>query len=751
MNIYFFTQRKMSMHSWRRTQKMEQTIWQQEQAHLKEINGLLNRQVEALTIQLKKQKGEIVEERTQVSSEFNDVSGENAIQFSQMLQTMQLREREYLNVSEQLAKTKILYKSPYFGRISIQNEQGESEHLYIGLSTFREPTTDDVLIFDWRAPISSLFYENKVGPSHYQIPDGEFIDVMIEGRRQYKVKYDELLQLFDADIYVGDEVLQGLLADTAKEKMKSIVATIQSDQNIVIRSSNKDNLIVLGPPGSGKTSVAMQRIAFLLYEYRQTMNARSILLISPSDLFNDYISNVLPELGEENVQHTTYYRLLKDLKLTRYQCETNYENIERLQNADNEAREHYAYKGSHSYVKQLINYIEDTKTAGMPFYNLKMGDELIVSAKKLSQLFYEKFGGLDIDFRLKKMRTLLLSNIQTRKSKELTKRMKELRAVNAYIGTDKELEQQAHMELQKKYGKMETTIEQLGFVNLNKMYVHSLTYGNDNLFTQQLQAKTAESLKKRILFYEDLAPMMYLQAVVKGLYTNNTIKHIVIDEIQDYSYLQLLTIKAMHPKAHYTLLGDRNQMVHPQMKDSLAGPLSKHFKVVELNKSYRSTNEITDFMSAILHNTTTLSLGVAGEKPQVIQTNKLLTTIEQLVTQHFEPQDSFVILCKNKQACKQLYQELKPHIPEIQLVTEEQKVYMKGILIMPGYMAKGFEFTTVVLADADAHVYHEEMDAYLLYTIASRATRKLYLLSGGALPKALAHIEEQYYRKEVNI
>lgn len=548
----------------------QQTIWQQEEAHLKQISELLKQQIAVQTVHLQKQKGDIVEERTQASSEFNDVSGESAIQFSQMLQSMQLREQEYLNASDQLSKMQILYKSPYFGRISLENEQGEHEHLYIGLSTFREPKTDDVLIYDWRAPISSLFYENKVGQARYQIPDGEYIPVTIQGRRQYKVKYDELLQVLDADIYVGDEVLQSLLSDTAKEKMKSIVATIQSDQNIVIRSSNKDNLIVLQPPGSGKTSVAMQRIAFLLYEYRQTMNARSILLISPSDLFNDYISNVLPELGEDNVQHTTYYRLLRDLKLSYYQAETSYENIERLQKVGDEAREHYAFKGSHAYVKQLLNYIASTKKAGMPFYNLKVEGKLFVSAKKLTELFYEKFGSLDIDFRLKKIRNVLLEKIEQQKAKDRKVLMKELKAVNTYIGTDKEIEQQANEKLQKRYGKLESAIQQLGFVNLNKMYLQSLTFQNDNLLTQRVQEATAETLKQRKLYYEDLAPIMYLQAVVKGLYTDNTIKHIVIDEIQDYSYLQLMTIKAMHPKAHYTLLGDKNQVVHPQMKDSLA-------------------------------------------------------------------------------------------------------------------------------------------------------------------------------------
>ncbi|WP_339215016.1 RNA polymerase recycling motor HelD [Solibacillus sp. FSL W8-0372] len=730
---------------------MEQTIWQKEEAHLKQISALLKQQIEVQTNHLKKQKGDIVEERTQASSEFNDISGESAIQFSQMLQTMQLREREYVQQSEQLAKMQILYKSPYFGRISLENEQGEREHLYIGLSTFREPETDDVLIYDWRAPISSLFYENKVGQARYQIPDGEYISVTIQGRRQYKVKYDELLQVLDADIYVGDEVLQSLLSDTAKEKMKSIVATIQSDQNIVIRSSNKDNLIVLGPPGSGKTSVAMQRIAFLLYEYRQTMNARSILLISPSDLFNDYISNVLPELGEENVKHTTYYRLLRDLKLTHYKAETSYENIERLQLATDEGREHYAFKGSHNYVKQLLNYIASIKKTGMPFYNLKVEGKLFVSAKKLTELFYEKYGALDIDFRLKKIRNVLLEKVAQQKSKDRKVLTKELKAVNAYIGTDKEIEQQVNEKLQKRYGKLESTIQQLGFVNINKMYINSLGFEKDDLFMQAIQEATTETLKNRILYYEDLAPIMYLQAIVKGLYANNTIKHIVIDEIQDYSYLQLLTIKAMHPKAHYTLLGDKNQLVHPQMKDSLAGPLAKHFKVVELNKSYRSTNEITDFMSAILNNTTTQSLGVSGEKPQVIETVTVTDTLAQLVKVQFKEQDSFVILCKNKLACEQLYHELKPLVPQLQLVTEEQKVYMKGILIMPGYMAKGFEFTTVVVADANAGVYTEKMDAYLLYTMASRATRQLFFVTGGTLPKALADIGEQYYRKEENI
>ncbi|MEO4054651.1 RNA polymerase recycling motor HelD [Solibacillus sp. CAU 1738] len=723
---------------------MEQTIWQQEQQHLKEISTLLKQYIEELKIKQQKKKGNIIDERTSMSDSFNDISGERAIEFSQLLPGMQLKEREFLNLSELLVKMEILYKSPYFGRITMDNEAGDLENLYIGLSTFRD-NQGDVLIYDWRAPISSLFYENRVGQCQFQVPDGEKLTVDVKGRRQYKTSYDQLLQLFDADIYIGDEVLQNLLADTAKEKMKSIVATIQSDQNAVIRSSNRSNIIVLGPPGSGKTSVAMQRIAYLLYEYRQTMNARSILLISPSDLFNDYISNVLPELGEENVQHTTYYRLFKELRLPKYNIETNYENIERLQKADTFARENYAYKNSHLYANRLLAYIEQLKTKGFPFYNLKMGEELFISAKQLTQLFYGKFAGLDIDFRLKKIRTNLIELLEKEKKKAFTKRLKQLKAVNTFIGDDYALEQQANNEVNQRFGKLASTIDQLGFANIHKMYLNSLVTEQDDLFTRDIQAITAQRLKKHTLYYEDTAPILYLYLVIKGLYTDNSIKHIVIDEVQDYSYLQLLAITQIHPKAHFTLLGDRNQLVHPSKKDAIDNPLVNQFTTVELNKSYRSTNEITNFMSAIINNTTTLSLGVSGDKPKILKTDNRYSALQFLIQKFYNDGDSFVILCKNRESCETLYEQLKEEVPDLTLITEKQKVYMKGLLIMPGYMAKGFEFTTVVLADADATVYSEAMDAYLLYTIASRATRQLAFVTTGELPHCIQQIDEQLY------
>lgn len=730
---------------------MEQSIWQREQAHLTNTSAQIKQAIQLLEQSLQKQKNDIVEERTFVSSEFNDVSGESAISFSQMLQTMALREREYMSASEQLQKAKALYKTPYFGRITIINEDGAPEQLYIGLSTFREPTTQDVAIFDWRAPIASLFYENTTGDAAYTIPNGENVTVEITGRRQYKVRYDQLLQVLDADIYIGDDVLQQLLADTAKTKMKSIVATIQSDQNAVIRSSNKENLLVLGPPGSGKTSVAMQRIAYLLYEYRQTMNARNILLISPSDLFNDYISDVLPELGEDHVQHTTFYRLLQEAGLQRYKAETHYANIERLQRADRDMYKAYVYKTSTAFSKLLQRYVQSLTKANMPFYQLKLDGDVFASSKELSHLFYTKFYGLDMDFRLKKIRTFLQKRLAVKKQADFDVTVAQLRAMNHYVGTDEEITMQAQQQIAQKYGQLAHAIEQLHFVNTAKIYVQALAKAGGTKH-EVIAAMTQKALQKRQLHYEDIAPLLFIELRIKKLQQYPTIKHIVIDEIQDYTPLQLAAIELLYPKARFTLLGDRHQLVHPLQKEVLDPTFTEHYKVVELTKSYRSTNEITTYMRAILPHTATESLGVQGEKPTVLYTTDAHydETIVQLVTKAFVEGESFALLCKNKAACEAFYARFSALLPQLQLITAEQKTYMKGLLVMPAYMAKGFEFSTVVLADADATIYTDK-DELLLYTIVSRATRKLYIVSTHTLPVPLACIPEAYYDVEEDV
>ena len=726
---------------------MNQQIWEEEQSHVSEVSKKLIGHIESLQLLLKKKKGELLEERTSTSNNFSDISDGKAIDFAQILPFLKERELRYVNISEALAKFELLYKSPYFGRIDIMDEDGTPESIYIGLSTFCEEGTGDIIIHDWRAPISSLFYENTIGAVSYKIPNGEELQVRIDKRRQFKIAYDKLLQLFDADLYIGDEVLQELLVDTAKQKMKSIVATIQSDQNAVIRSASHRNMIVLGPPGSGKTSVAMQRMAYLLYEYRKTMSASNIMLISPSDLFNDYISNVLPELGEENVVHSTFYRLFKDISGLGITAETYYENIERHQISNYEDKASYSFKSSNSYAMQLINYIKKLETSGMVFYTLKIAEKVFASSAELKELFYKKFTQFEIDFRLKKIRNLLIERLGIWSGEAIEIRHEELRAIERYIGDDEELRKRSVREVGKRFKVLSAAINNLGFLNVNKIYTNSIVFENDRDEAKNIQQETIGYLKTKHVSYEDLAPIMYIQAVLKGLNKNKAIKHIVIDEIQDYTYLQLKVIQVLFPKAHYTLLGDKNQMVHPTEKDMIADMDLPNFSIVELNKSYRSSNEITNFMSAILQQEEIISLGVSGHKPLIknVKNYELVYTIASLINQHHETSSSFAILCKDMKSCLNLFEQLKETVPNIQIITQEQKVYMKGILIMPGYMAKGFEFTTVLIADANQETYVPPQDAYLLYTMTSRATRKLIILYTNILAEPIKKVDGELY------
>ncbi|MER2261510.1 MAG: RNA polymerase recycling motor HelD [Psychrobacillus sp.] len=726
---------------------MEKHIWEEEQQHLNGVVEKLKGHIEVLQLFMKKQKGELIEERQSVSKEFSDLSGEKGMDFVTILPTLKEKEQRYIHVNDVLSKLELLYKSAYFGRIDIEEEQLES--LYIGLATFGEEKKGNIIIHDWRAPISSLFYENKLGEAFYQIPSGEMVPIQIHKRRQFKISYDKLLQILDADLYIGDEVLQSLLTDTAKQKMKSIVTTIQSDQNAVIRSESHRNMMVLGPPGSGKTSVAMQRIAYLLYQYRRTLSAKNIMLISPSDLFNDYISNVLPELGEENVLHSTYYRLYKGMKHLPLATETFYENVERLQNADLLQGQSFYWKNSNTYATHLIHYLQGLEIVGLPFYTLSIGKKVFISATELQELFYRKYTNLEIDFRLKKIRNHLMPRLREWKEQAILRRYEELRGVDQYIGDDEDLMRQSKKEIEKQYSPLHSAIEELGFVNIMKIYTGSIR-SMDTTEAKEVYELTLQQIKSKQLFYEDLGPLMYIQARIKGIDRNLDIKHIVIDEIQDYSFLQFKAIQQLFPKAHFTLLGDKNQVVHPTEKDQVPRELSD-ITIVNLNKSYRSTHEITDFMSAIIKQENVRSLGVRGRKPLVkkVDKEKQLADIKTTVDSYYETNTSFVILCKDMASCRMLFKKLKNIIPSIQLISQEQKVYMKGILIMPGYMAKGFEFTTVLIADADQSIYAGSYDKFLLYTMASRATRNLIIFYYTELAESLKLIPKDLYHTEI--
>ncbi|TDM00676.1 HelD family protein [Macrococcus carouselicus] len=677
---------------------------EQEALHLEGVKSLIDIINNELSGELEKTTGELIEERKFALEELGSVITDDAqIEYSQVLPSLKFQEE--LQVSRQDVKNSLgkMKDRPYFGAVTIKDEdEADSEKLYIGLNSLKDPSTNDLIIYDWRTPIASTYYANHLGRVEYEVPSVGLQSVDVKERIQLVIEKGELLDVFDSELYIGDDALQHLLVDTAKDKMKSIVTTIQEDQNRIIRQNSAQDLLVLGPPGSGKTSVAMQRIAYLLYLHRHKMNADNMLFITPNEMFGDYIAEVLPELGEASINAMTFYRLHDKLS-RRYEFETLFQHIERMRRAADTTA--YRLKSSHDMLNAINRHVAKLADSGIKFRTIKIKDEPFTTAEELSELFYHKFKDSPIDSRLKKIQVEFWPRYKEVLNKAIKERTKALKRVTNYIGTDAELEKQAEQEKTRQFRVVKNYIKRLEFINIEKIYLDILKQLNP-----AVRAATLESLRNRQLNYEDIAPLLLLTVKVKGLQREPKIQHLIIDEVQDYSPVQLAAITAVFPNARKTMLGDRNQLVHPVHIDTM------ETTALELTKSYRSTIEITEFTKSLIGNTSTQSLGVHGDEVKPLS----FTHFKEMLS-HLDS-ESVAIIARDADHAQMVAAEL----PDVTLLTHDQYTFTKGTILMPNYMSKGFEFTYVFILDYD--LYDKDKDKFLLYTVASRATRHLYLV-----------------------
>lgn len=674
-----------------------------EALHLEGIKSLIDVIHNELTGELNQSTGELIEERRFALEELGTVISDDAqIEYSQLLPSLKMQEEIQVNRQAVRMSLEKMKKRPYFGAVTITDD-GDQEKLYIGLNSLKDPSSHDLMIYDWRTPIASTYYANHLGTVEYEVPSVGRRSVDVDERIQLVIEDGQLLDVFDSELYIGDDALQHLLVDTAKDRMKSIVSTIQADQNAIIRQSSATDMLVLGPPGSGKTSIAMQRIAYLLYLHRHKMSADNMLFITPNEMFGDYIGEVLPELGEATINAIPFYRLHSHLN-RRLQFETLFQHIERMRHASEEEKYDYELKSSKALIDELDRVLEHIAIKHLKFRTVKIKDEYFASAEELEYLFYEKFKGASIDSRLKKMQVELMPRYEEALEKAIKERTKALKKVVKYIGTDEELEQRARQEKKKQYRVLKRYITEMQFINIEKIYLDAL-----KTFSHETRKRTVERMKEQQVNYEDIAPLLYLTVHLKGIKEPN-IQHLIIDEVQDYRPMQLAAIRAYYPNARQTMLGDRNQMVHP-----IPGTVDDR-QAVELTKSYRSTVEITEFTKSLINNTSTESLGVKGDPVQRLDFTSFKGKLAAIDS------ESVAIIARDATHAARI----AALIPEVTLLTHDQYTFTKGKLIMPNYMAKGFEFSHVFIIDYDS--YDKEKDSYLLYTIASRATRNLYLV-----------------------
>lgn len=558
------------------------------------------------------------------------------------------QERSEQEARRQYATLLRLADSPYFGRVDFQ-EDGEStaERIYIGLASLVEPDGETFLIYDWRAPISSLFYDHSPGQASYETPSGTITGTM-QLKRQYVIRGGQLQHMFDTDVTIGDSLLQQALSQAASSQMKSIVATIQREQNRIIRDEKHRLLIVQGAAGSGKTSAALQRVAYLLYRYRGSLTADQIVLFSPNPLFSSYISHVLPELGEANMRQSTFQEYLqKRLRKLRLDIEDLYDQTEYLlsQRDGKQTQVRAAairYKASPQFFAGMNAYVKYLENAGMKFRSIRFRGRVIVSAEEMSAIFYsEELKKYELSERLEQWRKRVAMLV--REAEKLERRKKwvseaiDLLDDDAYrtafetmlqLGRSKgdtfddDRKERAilrKMVVHEQFAPIRKRLNSGLYIDYVAIYRQLFSmadqmreWSGSELPEEwhDFDALIEESLANKRLWYEDATPILYLKEAIEGFPENeNDVRHVLVDEAQDYSPFQFAVLRQLFPRARLTVLGDLNQAIYLQTADMDGfSELAKLFApndeqstaVVKLLRSYRSTKPIVELSKQLL-------------------------------------------------------------------------------------------------------------------------------------------------------
>lgn len=689
-------------------------------------------------------------ENTKVNTtEIDDQMETNAsVQQQKQLVALAVENENILN-SDKL-KLENLQGSPYFGRIDIV-EDGEEDTLYIGTSTLQDDN-GEFLIYDWRAPISGIYYNGILGKVHYQTPNGT-AEVDLKKKRQFQIVHNKIRTMFDTNETVGDEILQSVLSEYSDEYLKNIVATIQHEQNTIIRDTHSDILLVQGVAGSGKTSAILQRVAYLLYHSRSTMNADNIVLFSPNKLFSNYISEVLPSLGERNMRQVTLNEFIS-LRLSGVQVETLFERYEKDEhNLPETTVKIRLYKESSDFLDKLeqletnhpehILHFEDVIFEGKPFF----------TKEEISKIYDKVNHAYHIPDRFLKTKNILIKRLQKRIHDDRQQDWVQSEIDNLsdedfqQIITDHNIQESTNQRdiiaeefLRERYAPIYNALVNNYFFNPYKEYLFLLNDMKQNLVSNNIWQTMIESIDDQIethkLNLSDSVAILYLRDLITDGGINHAIQHIFIDEVQDYTMAQLKYIAHSFPNAKMTLLGDRAQdvLTSSYRKNDLVTEVTELFSkkkltTITLNQSYRSTAEITNFATKLLPKGNEIkAFSRQGENPviKVFDNNNYYQGLKETAKELNKRYDTVAILTRNQAQAEQIYTHFSDE-SIVTLVDADFRSIPKGILILPIYLAKGLEFDAVIGHDISANNYPDKRSVDVLYTICTRAMHSLTL------------------------
>lgn len=626
-----------------------------------------------------------------------------------------VKEEAYKTIDKKLKEYSILKESPYFGKITFSEEEEGVEDIYIGRFGVTLEETYEPIVIDWRAPIAGLFYKGILGKSEYTSPEGP-IEANILGRRQIIVKKGDLKGIFDSAIDVKDEILQMVLTANSSSTLKDIVMTIQSEQDEIIRAPRNKVIVVNGVAGSGKTTIALHRVSYLLYNYRKEFGDK-VLILGPNNIFMDYISEVLPTLGESGVSESTFENFAyREINLNE-KFITFSEYMEKAMQGDDDFIEDYRYKSSDKYLNDLNDIVKELNNSYFKIRNVEFFGEEIVSIEETKELFTKYYGYMPLFRRSEKIRRILTSKIKDKRDECVRKINNEFREQVKSLSEEQLEIDRVNLEFRRRLKIREVVREVMNAREVLDSWLkhEDIVELYKNLF------------KVNILNYMDLSGILYLMIMLDGKKVKNKIKHVVIDEAQDYSKLQFLVLKELTECTSFTIVGDSNQRLITTDEEPAILTLEEVFgdKVMhyKLNKSYRSTQQIMEYASKFLKEETIVPLVRNGEKvleEDVNNDEDMIETIVSLIEDYEEDGlESIAVIIDNNDNMQSISTLLKERVKIVSFDNDDM-IYNGGNVLIPAYYAKGLEFDGVIILDDN-----EKTSDLVKYIMCTRALHRL--------------------------
>lgn len=594
-------------------------------------------------------------------------------------------------------------KSPYFGKITI-NEFGEEENLYIGLFDISLAEASKQYVLDWRAPICALYYHSNLGKTSYKA-NNETYEVNLIKKRQITIKNGELEYFCDTSTKIDDEVLQEILSHNTSTYMANIIKTIQAEQDEIIRQPLYKTLIVDGVAGSGKTSIGMHRIAYLLYENRATLTNENILILSPNELFSQYISALLPELGEDNVKTIPFSLFLSTKFPNLRDAESKSEMMEDILITNPQRLKTVQEKYTENYANSLYNFLGNFDLEKCIGTIKVRGKNIIVPNLKKSYKLSEQN-----KFKIYKRIEFIIDEIieQVFYGKGIS------------INSD---------------GSSNDLRKEIREIILKKVYKFKL-FNTFVTITKEASENKGETLVKNNLAYDDIATYAFIEMSIRGFDVNNNIKQLFIDEIQDYSPISIKMIKELFPSATLTIVGDYHQNLITTAKNlstlKAEFPLSVAFK---LNNSYRSSNNIMTLANSVVNSNLKTTLMREGEKPTLINYKndaELIESINEVVSK-LEKHQKTAIICKTRFEAEELAKKLQGTALKDFTPVFDEKItspfFENNKIITTAFLSKGLEFDNVIIYNANKENFKTETDRQILYVMITRALHTVTLLN----------------------